>query len=198
MKKIALTATLMLLCIMNVCAQNGASASIPVSTQKLQGLWNAGQEFQSLLSNYVENENMDIQFMLAFGDKDELTIAVPIKVTTQEMTLSVSIRIPGTYSLSGQEVKAKFDKEKIRCEVTDIEGDNPEIQAMTKDEESRKAFITMLNSMLKAELKDEFEDITPLSDAFGNFTVKSLTAQRMVLILGAEKQEISFDRYKTE
>jgi hypothetical protein len=140
---------------------------------------------------------MDVKFMLSFGDKSELTIAVPIKVTTQGMTLSVSFRIPGTYSLSGQDVKAQFDKEKILCEVTDIEGDNPDIQAMTKDEASRKMLITMLNSMIKNELKDEFEDITPLSDVFGTFTVKSLTATQMVLIQGDEKQEVSFDRYET-
>ena len=97
----------------------------------------------------------------------------------------------------GQDVKAQFDKEKILCEVTDIEGDNPDIQAMTKDEASRKMLITMLNNMIKNELKDEFEDITPLSDVFGNFTVKSLTATQMVLIQGDEKQEVSFDRYET-
>jgi hypothetical protein len=197
MRKILLAATLMLLCIMNVCAQNDASASIPVSSQNLKGIWNAGKEFQAQLANYVANENMDVKFMLSFGDKSELTIAVPIKVTTQGMTLSVSFRIPGTYSLSGQDVKAQFDKEKILCEVTDIEGDNPDIQAMTKDEASRKMLITMLNNMIKNELKDEFEDITPLSDVFGNFTVKSLTATQMVLIQGDEKQEVSFDRYET-
>ena len=198
MKRIAWVATMMLLCIVNVCAEQSAVPSSAASKKSLNGSWKAGKELQAMIDEVIDDKDVQLEVILAFEGKNSLTIQMPIKANTEGLSMTVDVRVPGTYSQKGEKVNAKFDLTNTQMEVTDFESDDPDIMALTKTDEGKKAFLTLINSMMKEQLSDKADSLADLAHAFENFTIKSQTDSQLTLAMSGDDEEegaeVTFDR----
>lgn len=182
----------MLLNVVGLCAQSAYKAP----NQSLNGTWKAGQELQAMLDSIIDDKSTNVGFMLAFEGQSTIAILMPIHVTTDDMTMTVDVRIPGTYKRNGQKVTTTFNKKDTEVKATSIESDDPDIKAMIKTEESRKMLLGLVNSMIKEQLTDMLDGVSEITDGFQSFTVKSQTATQLTLTLGEDDVEAIFDRYQ--
>ncbi|MBR5638727.1 MAG: hypothetical protein IKW83_03075 [Muribaculaceae bacterium] len=136
-------------------------------------------------SSIDQNES---SFVLFFEDDGTCVVAVASDQVMNEggmkMTISVTAKVNGTYTLNGKDLKMKLDNENVDFTVDyDIEG----VDASTKK---------MMDSMIKPELEKQKpmlknEVLKSIPD-MGNLTVVTLSNDELVLA-NEDGEELTFN-----
>lgn len=167
----------------------------PIFAQTLDGAWTLNDEDKTLLE-LEDDEDSEVDLTLVIQDKDIL-VGFIATVTDEEVgTISILLGIPGSYTRSGNNVYAEFRTDDTDFGIIDIDTEDPDIKELISTDEGREAFETLFRQGAEEEMEDAKKDLGVMSEYFKHFTIKTLTATRLVIILqdDEEKLELHFDK----
>lgn len=159
-----------------------------LSAQSFVGKWKATEEFEKQMDF---EKGMDLYLETTATDIKVLMIA---SVQEDGMDMKMQFVMPGTYTRSGDQVKARFNKSKIDFEILDLKTTDPEISAFLKDPEMKKLLYGLIKEQAMQD-SDAKEAIGPLAEAFETFTISSLTQSTMTVML-QDALELKLTRVK--
>ena len=187
---------MMLFSVMSVYAQSSST----INSQSLEGKWKIGEGFRTLLQSALsEDEEMkDVQmdYILDFGRNNAVTIRIPMQTTEEDMDMTMEINFPGTYKINGNALSLKLDKKNVNIGITDVKTNDPEMKKILENPEARAALLSMMNSMIKEEMKTQMDEIGLMVDDFTSMSVQSVTDTQLELKFGEKdiKVAVTFER----
>ena len=167
----------------------------PIFAQTLDGAWTLNDEDKSLLE-LEDDEDSTVDLTLVIQDKDIL-VGFIATVTDEEVgTISLLLGTPGSYTQSGSIVNAEFRPDDTDFGVVDIDTEDPDIKELISTDEGRETFENLIKLGAKEEMEDAKKDLGVMSEYFQHFTIKTLTATRLVITLqeDEDKLELHFDK----
>ena len=163
-----------------------------MSAQSIIGKWAADEDFIKEME--LEDKDGKIDIVLNIAQRT-ISIDVLMNMDDDGDLISMVYSIPGTYTKVGNKVTAKFDEKKADLKVTDIQTNDPDMKAMMKTEEGKKAVLSLVNTMVKSEVAESMKDIAEITTIFQTFTIEGVTAKKLS-IKALEEVPVSFNRTK--
>lgn len=160
--------------------------------QDINGRWKADEALKKVMD--LKDKDLDMDIVLHFSG-NALTIDLPMKGKDDEMTMSLVYSVPGTYTQTGNQVKAKFNTKKASLSVTDLQTNDPEMKAMMKTPEGKKAVLLLINSQVKESMAKDLKDLAEVTKVFESFTIEKVTATALTIRMMSE-QTATFVRTK--
>ena len=173
MRKIFFVATMVLLSAISMNAQ-----------EKYEGSWLSGSSFEK----YVDAQlpDIDADFVAPFYLEmmgGEITCGVYIMIESNQIgKINMLATIPGTYTKEGKNIKADFDKDKLKMSLVDIDLNDPEAQESMKDPATKKMVMTMIEGQIKQQMGQQAKQIVKMADAFSDFEIIGVDDQDVLTI----------------
>jgi len=147
-----------------------------VSAQSIQGKWKStGAIKKALAEGYGSGGSGD--FFLTIGERD-ISIAIVVKYVESELTLDLEFSTNGTYTRSGNEMKAEVG-DRLDFKILDIQSSNPELKPVLAVPALKAQTIKMVEEEMRK--KDDMPDFKDVKDTFSKFTILSVTLRELKL-----------------
>ncbi len=165
--------------------------TLTAGAQSIVGTWKLTGEYAKELQKSIGDDEVDASFGFEFGSNTVKGI-IWISGKSDEVSMDMVFKIPGTYTKTGQTVVCSFEKENMEFEILDLKSEDPDMKPMLEDPTTKGLVLNLVKEQMKKEFSEEKDDFYELFENIDKFTVKSLTQNQ--LVIEVEDVEITFER----
>ena len=137
----------------------------------------------------LEDEGTKLPCVLTIT-KSDLLFAIDVEEDDEMGTISMSIRIPGSYTVDGNKLNIVLKKEGVEMKLGELKPKSEELKALLASPETKDALMGLIEGVLQ-NYKDQMMGQGNVLD--GELTIKEVTATTMTL-LDEEGQDVVFTR----
>ena len=168
--------------------------ALTANAQSLIGEWIVDGDFNNAIKQTMkeasQEADVDLNLSLIFTENDVKLVNL-INVGTEGTTISMAVRVPGTYVVDGDKVNCNFDAEKSDFDVLDIQSNSPEMAEVLSNPAMKPMILGMIKSQAKQEMTQMTQGVSMVATPFSEFTIKEITDTKLTIIAQGEL-EITF------
>lgn len=173
MKKIYFIATMMLLSVVTMTAQ-----------EKYEGTWLSKNSFEKYVNAQLPNVKADFVapfYLEMIGG--EIKCGVYIMVESAQMgTIKMLASMPGTYTKEGNIITTNLDQEKFKLSLVDLDLNDPQAKESMKDPATKKMVMAMIEGQIKQQMSQQAKEMAKMAEAFSSFEIIGVDDQDVLTI----------------